>query len=236
MKLHPSSDPASTNAASYVRPVVRSFRLAFVKHAVTWVQGGGHAVVWASERKAFLVVPQPATGNPSDYGRWAAYDLGRRRLRVASSGPFEGFGSVSLKGDDLPIVEAWSIRDGIHENPTRTMSLDCVACGACCRNNTVILDAKDMARLRAGAPQAFVDRVRRTDGHLVLTLLPNGDCAALTHAGTCGVYEARPAACREFPAASECCLFSREEALNIVDGAATGPSLFATSAFSTPGT
>ncbi len=187
--------------------------------------------MWESRAKAHLVVPKPSSNNPEDYGKWAAYDLGRRRLLVASKGPFAGFGVVSLKGDDLAIVEAWGIRDAVHATPTRAMSLDCVACGACCKNNTVVLDAADMKRLRSGAPKTFVDRVKRRDGRLVLTLLADGRCAALTKQGTCGVYDFRPEACREFPAATECCLFAREEGLGIVDGARRGPALFAVSEF-----
>jgi len=83
----------------------------------------------------------------------------------------------------------------------------------------------------SGAPKPFVDRVKRRDGHLVLTLLADGRCAALTKKGMCGVYEYRPEACREFPAATVCCLFAREGGLGIVDGATKGPSLYALSEF-----
>jgi uncharacterized protein len=228
---HPSSNPRSPYAVRKVRPVVRSFRAAFEANALAWVRAGGHAIVWASAKKAWLVVPKPAANNPEDYGKWAAYDLGRRKLLVASKGPFAGFGVVSLKGDDLPIVETWGIRDATHTTPTRAMSLDCVACGACCKNNNVVLDAADMKRLRSGAPKTFVDRVKRKDGRLVLTLLADGRCAALTKKGMCGVYDYRPEACREFPAGTECCLFAREEGLGIVDGARKGPALFGLSEF-----
>jgi hypothetical protein len=231
VKAHPSSNPRAPFAVRKVRPVVRSFRSAFVRNALTWVRAGGHAIVWESAAKATLVVPKPAKGNAEDYGKWAAYDLGRRTMRVASSGPYAGFGTVSLKGDDLPIVEAWGIRDAVHMEPTREMFLDCVACGACCKNNNVVLDAADMKRLRSGAPKTFVDRVKRKDGRLVLTLLEDGRCAALTKQGMCGVYEYRPEACREFPAATECCLYAREEGLGILDGATKGPALFNLSEF-----
>jgi hypothetical protein len=230
-KPHPSTNPRSPYAMRKVRPVVRSFRATFTKNALAWVREGGHAIVWESARKAWLVVPKPAANHPEDYGKWAAYDLGRRLLRVAKSGPFKGFGVVSLSGTDLPIVEAWGIRDAVHVEPTREMVLDCVACGACCKNNNVVLDAADMKRLRSGAPKTFVDRVKRKDGRLVLTLLKDGRCAALTKQGMCGVYEYRPEACREFPAATECCLFAREEGLGLLDGAQKGPSLFGLSEF-----
>jgi hypothetical protein len=231
VKAHPSSNPRAPFAVRKVRPVVRSFRAAFVRNALTWVRAGGHAIVWESAAKATLVVPKPAKGDAEDYGKWAAYDLGRRTMRVASSGAYAGFGTVSLKGDDLPIVEAWGIRDAVHMEPTREMFLDCVACGACCKNNNVVLDAADMKRLRSGAPKTFVDRVKRKDGRLVLTLLEDGRCAALTKQGMCGVYEYRPEACREFPAATECCLYAREEGLGILDGATKGPALFNLSEF-----
>ncbi len=226
MTPHPSSDPHSPYATKKERPVVRSFRQKYLKNALAWVRASGHAIVWESEKRATLVVPKPLTNTPGDYGKWAAYDLGRRLLRIAKVGPFRGFGVVSLKGDDLPIVESWTIRDAVHRGPTRTLHLDCVACGACCKNNHVVLDAADMKRLRSGAPRAFVDRVKRQDGRLVLTLLSDGRCAALSKQGMCKVYAYRPEACREFPSATECCLFAREEALGIIDGATAGPSLY----------
>jgi len=68
MSEHPSSNPRSPYAVKKTRPVVRSFRAAFSKNALTWVRAGGHAIVWESAKKAWLVVPKPAPNHPEDKG------------------------------------------------------------------------------------------------------------------------------------------------------------------------
>src|SRR5262249_40869446 len=113
-------------------------------------------------------------------------------------------------------------RDSVFPGPTRTMILDCLACGACCKENEVVLEDEDLERF-AGAGRTELARRplarRRKDGRLVLVLLKNKRCRHLGGDNRCGIYPIRPNACSEFPAGSECCLFSREEELGIVDGA-----------------
>jgi uncharacterized protein len=86
--------------------------------------------------------------------------------------------------------------------------------------NEVILERRDLLRWKrrglqhlARAPWAR----RRADGRVVLLLTKGGRCRHLARDNKCKVYEARPAACSEFPPGSECCLFAREEELGVVD-------------------
>jgi hypothetical protein len=59
---------------------------------------------------------------------------------------------------------------------------------------------------------------REEDGTVVLRLLASRNCRHLRRDKRCAIYELRPDSCRLFPAGSECCLYSREEELGIVDG------------------
>ena len=55
-----------------------------------------------------------------------------------------------------------------------------------------------------------------------MTLLKSKDCRHLGKDNKCAIYAIRPDACSEFPVASECCLFAREEEMGIYDGVAPG--------------
>jgi Fe-S-cluster containining protein len=203
------------------RPVVRSFRWPFLEEAAAWVRAGGHAVVWVAPRKARLVFRRPEPGDEFDMGYWSALDLGRTEFSTAKRGPFAGMGFVRVPHDCYSIVRERVVRDSIHEGPTRTMELDCLACGACCKDNRVELDDQDVARFeRAGHGElARPPYARRGDGALVLVLRRDKRCKHLADDNRCSIYSIRPSACSTFPVGSECCLSSREEELDIVDGA-----------------
>ena len=62
-----------------------------------------------------------------------------------------------------------------------------------------------------------------SEGRLVLTLLPNKRCHHLKRDNRCGIYELRPHPCSEFPAGSECCLYAREDVLDVYDGLKPDP-------------
>jgi len=199
---------------AYARPVVRSFARRFASECAAWVRAGGHGVLWHSPERARLVVPRFRKGDLHHLGRWAILDLGKSTYGVPKKGPFRGLVTTPVPSDTLEIVREWAERDAQHEGPRRTIHLDCRACGACCRDNEVILERADFPRFRRGGVTPIT---RRKNGVVMLRVLGNGKCAHLGRGNACQIYEARPNACRDFPPASECCLFAREEELGIVD-------------------
>jgi Fe-S-cluster containining protein len=203
------------------RPVVRSYKWPYLDQAAAWVRAGGHAVVWIGSRKARLVFARPREGDEGDLGWWSVLDLGRTEYSIARRGPFEGLGYLRVPHDCYSIVRERVARDSIHANPTRELDLDCLSCGACCKDNRVEIEDQDIARFEtAGRGElASLPYAKRDDGRLVLILRRDKRCKHLERDNRCGIYAIRPNACSTFPAGSECCLSSREEEMGIVDGA-----------------
>ncbi len=156
-------------------------------------------------------------------GRWAILDLGKPTYGIAKKGALRGLVTTPVPTDCLDIVREWATRDSIHRGPLRAMKLDCTKCGACCRDNEVVLEKQDFRRARrGGAPEKLAPPyTRKEGGQLMLRVLGNGKCTHLGKGNLCAIYTNRPDACRYFPAGSECCLFAREEELGIFDGART---------------
>jgi Fe-S-cluster containining protein len=206
-----------------VRPVVRSYRWPHLEEAASWVRAGGHAVVWLAPRKARLVFTRPRKGDENDLGHWSVLDMGLHDHRVAKRGPFRGMAYIPVPHDCYAIIRFRIVRDSIHPEPTRALDLDCLACGACCRDNRVELDDADIARFeKAGRGDlAKPPYAKREDGTIILVLRKDKDCKHLARDNKCGIYAIRPDACSTFPVGSECCLSSREEEMQIVDGAAS---------------
>jgi hypothetical protein len=168
------------------------------------------------------VFPAPKDDDEQDFAVWALLDMGKSgRWTRIESGALRGFATSMVPRDCHDIVRHRAERDSVHEGTQRAMDLDCLKCGACCTDNEVILHDVDVARLRDGG-RADLTRppfARKTDGKLVLTLLPNSkNCRHLAGDNKCGIYALRPDSCSTFPVASECCLFAREEELGITDG------------------
>ena len=201
------------------RPIVRSFHKRFARECAAWVRAGGHGVLWDTPERARLVVPRFDREDIGDLGRWAMLDLDKSTYAVIRRGPLRGLATTPVPSDALDVVRDRATRDSIHRGPKRTIHLDCRTCGACCRDNEVVLTARDRVRFRRAK---ITPPVVRRDGHLYLRLLKSGACAELADGNACRIYDARPDACRDFPVGSECCLFSREEELGIVDGARSG--------------
>jgi hypothetical protein len=209
------------------RPVVRSFNERYIREAARYVRGGGHAIVWGPDegqkKRATLVFRKPV-GDDNDLGFWAVMDLGKHRYRVEDAGALAGLATFKVPRDCEEIVRHWVERDSVFEGPTRTMVLDCLTCGACCRDNRVILEDEDVDRFHKAGRADLMKRpyARKEDGRVILTLRRGGDkaCKHLAADNKCGIYEIRPNACSTFPMGSECCLFAREEELGITDGAA----------------
>jgi len=185
------------------------------------VRSGGHAVLWTSPERARLVLPRFRKDDQTALGRWAILDLGKSSYGVAKKGALRGLVTTPVPNDCLDIVREWATRDSIHRGPLRAMNLDCRECGACCKDNEVILEKQDFRRARRGnvLQKLQPPYTRKHRGKLMLRVLGNGRCTHLGAGNSCGIYTHRPDACRYFPAGSECCLFAREEELGIVDGA-----------------
>ncbi len=172
-------------------------------------------MVWISPRKARLVFGRPRAGDDHDLGRWSVLDMGRTDWRLARRGPFEGMAFIPpCRTTCYAIVRFRIVRDSsIHPRPTRSIELDCLECGACCRDNRVELDDVDIARFeKAGRGDlARAPYARRDDGSVVLVLRKDKRCKHLLGDNKCAIYPIRPDACSTFPVGSECCLSSREE-------------------------
>jgi len=204
------------------RPIVRSFKVQYTREAIEHVRAGGHAVVWESESRAFLLFQKPLKTNPDDLGAWAVYDMGKSRWQSHVRGDLKGLCSSRIARDGLWIAKRRAERDSIHPGTTRKVDADCTKCAACCVDNEVLLQPQDIERFQqAGRPELAKSPYarRRRDGRVVLTLLPSKRCHHLRRNRTCGIYDLRPQPCREFPVGSESCLFAREQTLGVCDGA-----------------
>jgi hypothetical protein len=177
--------------------------------------------VWKTPRQARLVFARPRAGDQEDLGYWSLLDLGRSEYRIVQSGTFAGMAMAPIPHDCYAIVRERIVRDSIYPGPRRELSLDCLACGACCRDNRVELDDDDVRRFEQADRHELArpPYARRSDGRLVLVLRRDKQCRHLGDDNRCGIYAIRPGACSTFPPASECCLSSREEEMGIIDGA-----------------
>jgi Fe-S-cluster containining protein len=203
------------------RPIVRQYQPRFVREASRHVRAGGHAVIWEEPTRALLVFPPVDPDAEYDLALWSILDLGKSRWKEVDHGPLRGLRTALVPRDCLEIVRHRAERDSIHEGPLRTIELDCLECGACCKDNEVALYEVDIDRFKEGGrPElARPPYARRKNGKLVLTLLRSKNCRHLEADNKCAIYALRPDACSSFPVGSEPCLFSREEELGIVDGA-----------------
>ena len=203
------------------RPIVRSFKKKYVKEAAAHVRAGGHAFIWENDARALFVFGTPEEDDAENFGAWGVYDMGKWRWHNHTRGTLKGLSTTLVPRDCLWIAKRRTERDSIHPGPTRKMDLDCMKCAACCRDNEVILQPPDVQRFKdAGRPELARPPYakRHKDGRLILTLLANKRCQHLKRDNKCGIYEIRPHPCSEFPSASECCLFAREDVLALYDG------------------
>jgi Fe-S-cluster containining protein len=180
--------------------------------------------VWDAQEWARFVVPRPADGDDHDLGRWAMLDMGRWNFAIVKRGPMNGLAFMRVPRELLEIVRHRTERDSSLPGPTHAMRLDCLACGACCRANEVVLEDVDVERFEKAGRGELAKRPytrRHRDGRVILTLRKDGRCHHLADDNRCDIYALRPEACSTFPVASEGCLFSREDELGIYEGAAT---------------
>jgi Fe-S-cluster containining protein len=202
-----------------VRPVVRAFDASERGGAARHARAGGHAVVWNGPHRATLVMPAPDENDSTDLGYWALLDLDEEYWHVATTGPFRGLGTFAVRRDCLAFVRRRAERDACFRGATRAVDFDCLACGACCRQNRVELDDEDMARFdRAGRPELYrAPYATGEGGRVFLRLTRARRCRHLGPNNACAIYAFRPEACSIFPVGSECCLSVRERD-GMVDG------------------
>jgi uncharacterized protein len=211
------------SATTVLRPIVRSYSLQHVAACAAHVHAGGHAILWESKTRARLVVPIPDKADPQDLAMFSILDLGKQRYAVEVRGALKGLATTLVPKDCHTIVRRRYERDSVHPGPTREFRVDCLDCGACCKDNEVQLFPVDITRIEAGGRADLLKPPysRRRDGKLMLTLLrSNKHCRHLNLDNMCGIYTIRPDACRDFPVGSECCLFARESELGLTDGLA----------------
>lgn len=213
--------------AYVTRPVVRSFKVPHAAACAAWVRSGGHGIFWETPRKARLVVPAPDSKRPreSDFALFSVLDLRIEETEPETSGVFRGLVAAKVPRDCFDIIKRRIERDSAFPASTHRMKYDCLECGACCKDNDVVLDDEDTERFRKHDLLHLLKPpyARRREGKLRLVLLPGSKhCQHLHSDNKCGIYVARPNACRDFPAGSECCVFTREDDLGIFDGVAPG--------------
>jgi len=86
-------------------------------------------------------------------------------------------------------------------------ALDCLDCGACCRE---AFDAVEITR-RDPVRSLHPGLIERVDGRLRVRRAPGNRCAALeVDSYRCRIYADRPQCCRHFEQGSANCVFARE--------------------------
>lgn len=203
----------TTSTTTIRRPVVRSYQPEYLANAAAHVRAGGHAVIRAKP-SWYLLLPCDDDGVMPELSAWALLDLMIDRSSRVRDGDAKGLTRARVTRDLRDIVEGWIERDGAEPASTTTVTVDCRACGACCRDNDVVLEEEDFARWRAAKRMDLADKAFLRNGRgkvKKLKVLQSGDCVHL-RGNECGIYEVRPDNCRAFPAGSECCLFARAEA------------------------
>ena len=136
-------------------------------------------------------------------------------------GPAAGLATARVRPAYEGSVMDWCARDSIHEGPTRTVELDCLACGACCHDANVLLDEADFDRWRKAERRDLLDsglRQALQRGKVTLRFLAGRPCRNLGEDNKCAIYEIRPDNCAAFVVGSEACLAAREDTLKLRDG------------------
>jgi len=128
--------------------------------------------VWSSRARGRTTRTTSAAGRSST---WASAITASSRTAPSRAWPTSRCRTTVTRSSGF----AWSATS-VHPEPTRAMELDCLECGACCKDNRVVLDDVDIARFdEAGRGElARPPYARRDDGSVVLVL--RKDSAAST--------------------------------------------------------
>lgn len=209
------------------RPVWRSFEEKWLKNAAEWVRSGGLALVWrrtaksaTAPRSVWMLLPMQEDGSMAELPYWAMLAVYKDTFDPILRGVAKGLAWTRIQHAYEHEVEHWCLRDSEYSEPIREMELDCLACGACCVKNRVLMDDDDFARFReANRPELQRKPYIRTEkGVKLMALQSNGRCVHLHDDNKCGIYEMRPDNCRWFPAGTEPCLIARRDERGWVDG------------------
>ena len=201
------------------RPVWRSFRPRFVHRAALHVRAGGFAAVFYPNGAIKILLPRKRDGSLTEMALWALLSLDIRRWGRAGAGPTRRLAAVNVKQRDRDVIRQWCERDAVHPESTCKLQLDCVRCGACCRDNRVVLERHDLDRWKRAGHLHLLGRafVRASKGVRVLRLTEGGRCVHLGPSNRCAIYRARPVNCSAFPPGGEPCLAARLDTLGISD-------------------
>ncbi len=99
------------------------------------------------------------------------------------------------------------------------LTLDCLACGACCRtgrDGCILVPAEDLARWKSLGREDLVAQLQ--PGHFGEAAFATRDDGACVHLGTeatanaCAIYEVRGTTCRDFERGSAQCHEFRRDA------------------------
>jgi Fe-S-cluster containining protein len=195
------------------RPLWRSFRPAQLRDAARHGRAGGISVIL--DRRWYLLGDAgPAGEDLPLYVDWAIRAVESERWWELTEGPARGLVKAMIGVDWRERVSEWIERDLDFQGATARASFDCMKCGACCFDNEVLLDKKDLARL-ALAGRRVMRRIATVRGKRYLPLMKSDiegakSCVHLADL-KCTIYEHRPFMCRDFPAGTEQCMTSRED-------------------------
>jgi uncharacterized protein len=201
------------------RPVWRSFRPEFLGRAILHVKGGGFSALFFRNGTIKMLLPLKRDGSLTEMARWALLSLEIRRWGHSRTGPLSKIAAINVKRGDRAVLREWCERDAVHPQSTHRIRLDCRRCGACCRDNRVVLEAPDLAKwTRRGRTDLFGRAfVRTSKGVKLLRAAANGACVHLGRGNRCAIYRLRPGNCSAFPVGAETCLAARLDTLGIVD-------------------
>jgi uncharacterized protein len=166
-----------------------------------------------------ILLPLGRDGTLSEMAQWALLSLEIRRWGRARQGPMRHVATANLKPADRAVIREWCARDSVHPKSTHRIRPDCRTCGACCRDNRVVLEAPDLALWKRRGRGDLLGRayVRTSRGKKLLKLTAKGTCVHLRESNRCAIYRLRPGNCSAFPVGAETCLAARLDTLGIVD-------------------
>jgi uncharacterized protein len=211
--------PAKKHAQIVRRPVWRSFRPEFVDRAIVHVRNGGFSALIRNSGEIRILLPLGRDGDLTEMSRWALLSLEIRRWGHARTGPLRTIAAVNVKRGDREVIREWCERDSVHPRSTHEIRLDCRTCGACCRDNKVVLEGPDLVTWKHAGRADLLGRanVRTSRGVKLLRLGAKGACVHLGPSNRCAIYRLRPGNCSAFPVGAETCLAARLDTLGITD-------------------
>jgi uncharacterized protein len=213
------------SAYEIVRPVWRRFRARWLSRAAAHVRRGGHAAIERDDGGVDMLLGVDGAGKITELGLWSILAIEQQRWRRVKEGPAKGLAVAGVRELFVESVLDWCDRDSIHEGATRTIHLDCLACGACCHEANVLLDEADFDRWREAGRRDLLGRayIKRAGGKVTLRFAPSGRCQNLGRDNKCAIYPIRPDNCSAFVVGSEACLAAREDTLKLRDGLEADP-------------